>query len=151
MKLLHFLFAGLLIVAPACAAQTTDAAPASPSASELDLALPKSSTYQYHNDPPGTWYGDTRRVPAVATADAQATAREERCKGELHGAVAAGVGHSSRGGNSNWQAFNVNSCKTYYNDDGEAREMGFSISVGQYDGPDGHGGRAVPPMRDPRH
>lgn len=151
MKLLPFLFASLLIAAPACAAQTSDGASTSPSASELDLALPKSSTYQYHNDPPGTWYGDTSRVPAAAAA-AQASAREERCKGELHGTVAAGVGYSSRAGNSNWQAFNVNSCKTYYNDEGEAREIGVSISVGQYDGPDGrYGGRASPPpMRGPR-
>lgn len=149
MKNLSLLLAGLLIVAPACMAQTSDDASAAASASELDLALPKSSTYQHHNDPPGTWYGDTSRVPAAAATAAQAPAREERCKGELHGAVAAGVGYSSRAGNSNWQALNVNSCKTYYNDDGDARELGFSISVGQYDGPDGRG-RTSPPMRGPR-
>lgn len=147
---LSLLFAGLLVAAPACMAQTPGDASAPASASELDLALPKSATYQYHNDPPGTWYGDTSRVPATKT-EPQASAREERCNGEPHGTVAAGVGYSSRGGNSNWQAFNVNSCKTYYNDEGKAREVGVSISVGQYDGPDGYrGGRAMPPMRGPR-
>ena len=150
MKNLPLLFAGLLIAAPACMAQTADGASTAGNASELDLALPKSSTYRYHNDPPGTWYGDTSRVPATKS-DQQASVREERCNGQPHGTVAAGVGYSSRGGNSNWQAFNVNSCKTYYNDEGEAREIGVSISVGQYDGPDGYrGGRAAPPMGGPR-
>lgn len=150
MKNLPLLFAGLLIAAPACMAQTADGASTAGSASELDLALPKSSTYRYHNDPPGTWYGDTSRVPATKS-DQQASVREERCNGQPHGTVAAGVGYSSRGGNSNWQAFNVNSCKTYYNDEGEAREIGVSISVGQYDGPDGYrGGRAAAPMGGPR-
>lgn len=144
MKNLSLLCAGLLIVAPACMAQTADDAQAK--ASELDLTLPESSTYRYGGDPPGTWYGDTSGVPA--TADVRTPAREVQCKGELHGSVAAGVGYSSRGGNSNWQAFNVNSCKTYYNDDGDAREIGISISVGQYDGPGG--GHTVPSMRAPR-
>ena len=149
MKYLPLLFTGLLIAAPACFAQANGDAATSPSASELDLTLPKASTYQYHNDPPGTWYGDTRRMPAMEADDTPIAAREDYCDGKPHGTVAAGVGHSSRGGNSNWQGFNLNGCKTRYNDEGEPRQMGFSISVDRYDGP-GYGGYRAQPMHGPR-
>ena len=150
------LLACLLVAVPALAEDRPAGADAATSAGKLDLSLPRSAA-DYRNDPPGTWYGDTSGVPASAESKerGEATAREEQCQGELHGSVAAGIGHASRGGNSNWQAVNLHGCKTYYNDDGEAREVGVSISVGQYDGPDGRyrGGRrptALPPMGSPR-
>ena len=148
------LLIGALATTPAMAGENVQAnGDARSEAAALDLSLPKSAT-DYAKAPPGTWYGDTSGVPATAGDDAQATPRDERCQGELHGSIAAGMGYSRRGGNSNWQALNLNSCKTYYNDDGDAREVGISISVGQYDGPDGrYGGRAIAPppmMRGPR-
>ena len=147
MKAAPLLIACLLAASPALAADNA----ATPSAEELDLSLPASAG-SHRNDPPGTWYGDTSGVPASAQKRSRALTREEQCQGELHGSVAAGVGYSSRGGNSNWQAMNLHSCKTYYNDEGEAREVGVSISVGQFDGPDRlHDGRRFgPPMGAPR-
>lgn len=147
------LLIGALAMAPAMAGENAQTdGDAKSDAAALDLSLPKSAT-DYAKAPPGAWYGDTSGVPAAAGTDARATARDERCQGELHGSVAAGMGYSRRGGNSNWQALNLNSCKTYYNDDGDAREVGISISVGQYDGPGGrYGERSFPPpmMRGPR-
>lgn len=69
------------------------------------------------------------------SAAAIAAERAEQCQGKLHGAVETGMGYASRGGNSNWQAVNLNSCKTYYDDDGKAHQIGVSISVGRGEGP----------------
>jgi hypothetical protein len=142
MKTASLLLAGLLAAAPALADEKPAGDATAAKAAALDLSLPKSAT-DYRNDPPGTWYGDTSGVPAaVASADKE-QADGERCEGQLHGSVSAGVGYSSRGGNSNWQGANLHSCKTYYDDDGDAHEVGFSIDVGNYDGGDGgrRGGR----------
>lgn len=156
MKTAPLLLACLLVAVPALAEDKPASTDATTSAEKLDLSLPKSAT-DYRNDPPGTWYGDTSGVPASTdpAARGEALTDEAQCQGELHGSVAAGIGYASHGGNSNWQAVNLHSCKTYYNDDGEAREVGVSISVGQYDGPDGRyrGGRrpmAPPPVGGPR-
>ena len=144
MKTVLLSLACLLVAAPALAEGKPDSADAAARASELDLALPKSNGYR--NDPPGTWYGDSGKAPiADATED-----REQQCEGKLHGSVAAGVGYSSRGGNSNWQAVYLRSCKTYYNDEGEPREVGVSISVGQFDGPNGYYRGGPHPMPPPR-
>lgn len=154
MKAVSALFACLLLATPVLA-QDKPAEDATSNADKLDLSVSRPTSV-FRNDPPGTWYGDTSGVPASAnSADrSEASTREDRCQGELHGSVAAGVGYSSHGGNSNWQAANLNSCKTYYNDEGEAREVGVSISVGQFDGPDGRFGgsrqMAPRPMGAPR-
>ncbi|MFT3762138.1 MAG: hypothetical protein QM761_05900 [Pseudoxanthomonas sp.] len=156
MKPKHLLTTCLLIAIPALApAQSTaDTETDTASAEALDLSLPKSSTI-YGNDPPGTWYGDTSGVPA-ATAETprKASACPTAANGEpseITGSVAAGVGYSSRGGNSNYQAARVNYCKEYATDDGDTRAVNVSISVGQFDGPDGRYYRAAPPpMGGPR-
>jgi len=106
-------------------------------ASALDLTLPKQVTDTYKvatpaADPPGTYYGD--HSGPIASSDS--IERIDNCDGELHGSVSVGGGYSNRGGNSNWQGTNLNSCKRYYNDDGEERQIGVSISVGRSDGPD---------------
>lgn len=144
MKAVFLLIACMLTAAPALAEDKPAGMDATPTAEQLDLSLPKS-TNGYRNDPPGAWYGDTSGVPAsAASREDQQVAREDQCEGKLHGSVAAGIGYSSRGGNSNWQAVNMNSCKTYYNDEGEAREVGVSISVGQFDGNGWRGGHSFP-------
>ncbi|MGH8062101.1 MAG: hypothetical protein ACREO7_08820 [Pseudoxanthomonas sp.] len=103
----------------------------------LDLSLPKqvADTYKVTTpaaDPPGTYYGD--HSGPIASSDS--VERVDTCDGELHGSVSMGVGYSKRGGNSNWQGTNLNSCKRYYNDDGKERQIGVSISIGQGSGPD---------------
>jgi hypothetical protein len=155
MKTTALLIACLLATTPALAQDKPASADAATSADKLDLNLPKPAGI-YRNDPPGTWYGDTSGVPASTASTETETAattasREDQCEGQLHGTATVGVGYSSRGGNSNWQALNLRSCKTWYNDDGQAREVGVSISVGKYDGPGGFfGPRSAPPVFNPR-
>ncbi|MFT4257466.1 MAG: hypothetical protein QM599_10975 [Pseudoxanthomonas sp.] len=122
------------------------------SAEALDLSLPKATTI-YGKDPPGTWYGDTSGVPAAASAETarKASACPTAPNGEareITGSVSAGIGYSSHGGNSNYQAARVNYCKEYATDDGDSRAVNVSISVGQFDGPD-HVYRGAP--GGPRH
>ncbi|MFT3756262.1 MAG: hypothetical protein QM769_10025 [Pseudoxanthomonas sp.] len=144
----------LLLVAPALAiAQSTADADTAVSAEALDLSLPKATTI-YGQDPPGTWYGDTSGVPAVAAAETtrKASACPTAPNGEareITGSVSAGIGYSSHGGNSNYQAARVNYCKEYATDDGDSRAVNVSISVGQFDGPD-RVYRGAPPSGGPR-
>lgn len=95
----------------------------------------------YIADPPGTYYGDRsgRAAPSgVLTREAAA------CDGQLHGSVSMGMGYSRRGGNSNWQATQLNTCKRYVTDSGKERQVGLSISVGQGSGPGYWGGYGGP-------
>lgn len=149
------LFAAGSAAAGSALAQASDGNPGTATARSLDLSLPQApvqlrSDPEYSNDPPGTFYGDkSGPKPALArpTAASIAAERAEQCQGKLHGAVETGLGYSSRSGNSNWQAVNLNSCKTYYDDDGKAHQIGVSISVGRGEGsifgpryaPGGHG------------
>lgn len=125
----------------------------------LDLSVPERPVTAvapgYQADPPGKYYGDTSGKPATGKDSTAAIPR--RCPQDddgdgLSGSVAAGVGYSKRGGNSNWQAATVNYCKSYFDDDGDERAVNISISTGNYDGPNGRGmfaPRAMPaaPMR----
>jgi hypothetical protein len=158
MKTTTLLIACLLATAPVLAQDKPADTNAATSANKLDLNLPKSTLYR--NDPPGTWYGDTSGVPASASSTpanganrTTATTRDGQCEGQLHGSVAMGMGFSNRGGNSNWQALNLRSCKTFYNDDGRASQVGISINVGQFNGPNGFGSfgpRSAPMTFDSR-
>lgn len=96
-------------------------------AGALDLSLPRTSAFA--SDPPGTWYGDTGGVPASEAMPG------DGCDGELHGSMTAGIGYSSRGGNSNYQAVNLNTCKRYTSRNGKERQVAVSVSVGQGSGP----------------
>ncbi|MEE7546643.1 hypothetical protein HF319_05995 [Xanthomonas sp. Kuri4-1] len=155
-----FLLLGALLAAGAASAQANDTSTAA-TARELDLSVPQEHI-QYRSDPtyqadaPGTYYGDkSGRSASAAKAAAEAeaaVAQADSCQGEVHGSVSTGIGYSSRGGNSNYQAANLNLCKTYYNDDGKPRQIGVSISVGQGEGPGygrgyyGRGGYGAPPF-----
>lgn len=144
MKRSSLLLACLLFTGPALA-QTGTGSDATKRA--LDLSVPQepikyASDPVYNADPPGAYYGDTSGTSASAqkaqAAQAQAEyaqAQADRCKGEVHGSVSTGIGYSKRGGNSNYQAADLNLCKTYYNDDGKPHQIGISISVGQGEGP----------------
>lgn len=132
-----------LFVAGDALAQAGDASTGPAAARALDLSIPQAplqyrSDPDYSTDPPGTFYGDKRGPRPASTrpsAAAIAAERAEQCQGKLHGAMETGIGYSSRGGNSNWQAANLNSCKTYYDDDGDAHQIGVSISIGRGEGP----------------
>lgn len=126
-----------LAASGAALAQSEDGA-----ARSLDLSVPQAPMQYrndptYNNDPPGTFYGDKSgpvpRAPDGRIADVVDD------KLQVHGAVAAGVGYSSRGGNSNWQAATVNLTKNYTTDEGKTNTFGLNISVGQGEGPGYYG------------
>lgn len=101
----------------------------------LDLSLPSQA---YRNDPPGTWYGDTSGVPA---SESTTVARRSACptapdgsERDVTGSVSAGIGHSSRFGNSNWQAASLNYCKESADEDGNPRSFNLRLDVGTFDG-----------------
>ncbi|MBB3855316.1 hypothetical protein FHY29_000691 [Xanthomonas arboricola] len=131
-----------LFAAGSALAQAGESSAEPGSARSLDLSVPQAplqyrSDPEYSTDPPGTFYGDkSGPKPALTRPSAASLAAEraEQCQGKLHGAVETGMGYSNRGGNSNWQAVNLNSCKTYYDDDGKAHQIGVSISVGRGEG-----------------
>lgn len=105
----------------------------------LDLTVPQAplrfetlgAAEPYRNDPPGTWYGDHGSRPAWTGEPASAGNNDWR----VHGSVEAGIGWSSRGGNSNWQGANVNLDKTYVDDQGDTGHVNIDISVGRGEGP----------------
>ncbi len=129
------LLTAALFVSGAALAQSEGGSDA---ARSLDLSVPKEPIQYrgdpaYANDPPGTFYGDKSgpvpRAPDGRIADVVDD------KLQVHGAVAAGVGYSSRGGNSNWQAATVNLTKNYTTDEGNTNTFGLNISVGKSEGP----------------
>ena len=126
-----------LLASGAALAQTDSTAP---NARNLDLSVPQAplqyrSDPVYANDPPGTFYGDkTGPAPAARYPDGR-IADVVDDKLQVHGAVAAGVGYSSHGGNSNWQAATINLSKNYTTDEGKTGNVGLNITVGQGEGP----------------
>ncbi|AOD14048.1 hypothetical protein VB151_02920 [Xanthomonas fragariae] len=136
------IFLVTLFAAGSALAQAGDRSAEPVTPRSLDLSVPQApvqyrSDPEYSTDPPGTFYGDkSGPKPALARPSAASIAAEraEQCQGKLHGAVETGMGYSNRLGNSNWQAVNLNSCKTYYSDDGKAHQIGVSISVGRGEG-----------------
>ncbi|HHW4678241.1 MAG TPA: hypothetical protein ACQGQH_01925 [Xylella sp.] len=110
-------------------------------ASTLNLKLPQTPI-QYRTDPssnpnaPGTYYGDTSGISVATTDKSNSTfINQHACKSQLSGAVNTGVDYSNHGGTSNWQAINLNTCKTYYSDEGTPRQIGLSITLGQHQDP----------------
>ena len=71
----------------------------------------------------------------------------------MTGSVTTGIGYSSRGGNSNFNAANLNFCKGFADDDGDVHTLNVNIDVQKYDGPGYIGGYGrdgawdVPPPR----
>ncbi|PNS08319.1 hypothetical protein [Solilutibacter silvestris] len=116
----------------------------SASAKALDLSLPNQPTYSYApTDPRGDASGvpETRStMPAGSypydpakrfAAPTNTLERVDTCDGKPHGSATVGVGYSNRFGNSNFQAAQLNTCKRYYNNEGNAHDVGVSISIGQ--------------------
>ncbi len=121
--------------------QATDSA----AAKALDLQVPTQPAYSYGTTPPpadsrfSAPYDPARRFATAADAP---TERTDRCDGKPHGSATVGVGYSSRVGNSNFQAAQLNTCKRYYDDDGNAHQVGVSIGVSQGSFGSGRRGRA---------
>ncbi|MBS0215562.1 MAG: hypothetical protein JSR63_10645 [Proteobacteria bacterium] len=109
----------------------------SASARALDLSVPAQTSYSYAPTdprgsamPPGSYpYDPAKRFAAPYAASDVRPA--DTCDGKPHGSATVGVGYSSRLGNSNFQAAQLNTCKRYYDDNGNAHEVGVSIGIGQ--------------------
>lgn len=126
MKRAAFLVLGLIV---------SGAAVAQDSAAALDLAVPQAPLRYggeaYRNDPPGTYYGDTSGVPASEQAGGEVPDGQWH----VHGSVSAGLGWSSHGGNSNWQAAEVNMARTSVDEDGDTSHINLNLWMGQGEGP----------------
>lgn len=122
----------MIVASPAFAAGAGQSDSAS--ARALDLSVPNPPAYSYSATPApadsrfSAPYDPARRFAAnpPATVD-----RADGCDGKPHGSATVGVGYSSRLGNSNFQAAQLNTCKRYYDDDGNAYQVGVSIGIGQ--------------------
>ncbi|MBS0200568.1 MAG: hypothetical protein JSR70_08965 [Proteobacteria bacterium] len=134
MKQILVLAVSMIAAAPVLAAGNGQSD--STTAKALDLSVPAQTNYSYApTDPRGT-YDPAKRfaTPYVAT-QAQPV---DTCDGKPHGSATVGVGYSSRMGNSNFQAAQLNTCKRYYDDNGNAHEVGVSIGIGQSNVGPGH-------------
>ncbi len=140
MKHVLVLMLSMIAIAPVLAAGSEQSDSAT--AKALDLSVPAQTSYSYApTDPRGTYDPAKRFATPYAAAQTQPV---DTCDGKPHGSATVGVGYSSRWGNSNFQAAQLNTCKRYYNDNGEAREVGMSISIGQSNVGPGHAQRGWP-------
>jgi hypothetical protein len=122
------------------------AASASGRAQALDLELPKPAMFS------GAAAVETPPVGAGADYDRVLREREQARRGEsgdmsncpqaadgsergITGSFTTGIGHSSRGGNSHWNAADINLCREYVSRAGNVNTLNMRIHVGQYDGP----------------
>ena len=139
----HVLLLVLSMIAAAPALATGSGQSDSASAKALDLNVPAQTAYSYApTDPRGSSMppGSAPYDPAKRFATTQ-TQPADTCDGKPHGSATVGVGYSSHTGNSNFQAARVNTCKRYYDDDGNAHQVGVSIGIGQSNGGIGRGRR----------
>ena len=138
------LIVSMMAVAPAFAAGQSGGA----AAKALDLQVPTQPAYSYGTTPPpadsrfSAPYDPARRFAAAADTTTDPTNRTDRCDGKPHGSATVGVGYSTHMGNSNFQAAQVNTCKRYYDDDGNAHHVGVSIGVSQGSFGSGRRGRS---------
>ena len=116
-------------------------------ATALDLDLPRQPLFtgappsSYQGDPPGTYYGDTSGDPApVPRYEPACPTAPDGSERSMTGSFTTGIGYSSRGGNSNFNAANLNFCKGFVGDDGDTRLLNLNINVERYDGPGYFGG-----------
>ncbi|GGK06928.1 hypothetical protein GCM10011394_15130 [Luteimonas terricola] len=127
-----------LLLSPAIASASGDA-------TALDLDLPRSPLFTSAApfDAPGVPDTDYERVLRerelarrgdVAAASSCPPAADGSERG-VTGSFTTGIGHSSRGGNSHWNAADINLCKEYVSNAGNVNTMNMRIHVGQYDGP----------------
>jgi|APMI01.1.fsa_nt_gi hypothetical protein len=135
----------LLAIAPAFAAESGQSDVSSAKTLNLNAPAQSSNTYPPiaagdSNMPPGSYPYDpaTRFAAPYAAAQAQPA---DTCDSKPHGSVTAGIGYSSRMGNSNFQAAQFNTCKRYYDDNGNAHQIGISIGIGQSNVGPGRRGR----------
>jgi hypothetical protein len=136
-------------------------ASASDGSAGLDLGLPQARLFTAEaalDTPPGVPDNDYDRVlrerdqaqHAVAGDTSSCPQAADGSERAITGSFTTGIGHSSRGGNSHWNAAEINLCKEYVSRAGNVNTLNMSIHVGQYDGPGYfHGPGYGPGLRGP--
>lgn len=112
----------------------------------LDLNLPEQPMFTaaspHQDDPPGTYYGDTATNPAsVARPEQGCPIAADGSDRSVTGSVTSGVGYSSHGGSSTFNAANLNFCKGFADDQGNVRTLNVNVDLQEYDGPGNDRGR----------
>ena len=136
MKIAQLLLLACLSSAPALADESGTAG----DSTALDLSLPATRLAAVHVTP-GARYEDFPRQEVASAPDASlcpvSPSGESR---EVTGSVTTGMGYSSRGDNSTFNATTINWCKESVDEDGDASVINVNISLDQYDGSDTYGG-----------
>jgi len=135
----------LCLLAPGVAlAQSAAGATGPQSATDLNLALPQAPM-QYlgdaslRGDPPGTFYGDKsgRRLSDRGAANGIAEVTDDKLR--VNGSLTTGIGYSKEGGNSHYNAAEINLNKNYTTDEGKTHNMNLNIRVSEGKGPGFYG------------
>lgn len=107
---------------------------------QVDLSLPSQPMFSgagAFGD--GEYTGPRRAAPAASGAPGRAIVRggcptsPDGSEATVTGSVSTGIGYSSRGGNSNWNAAEINLCREDAGGSGNVANL--NIRVGRYDGP----------------
>ena len=135
----------LCLLAPGVAlAQSAAGATGPQSATDRNLALPQAPM-QYlgdaslRGDPPGTFYGDKsgRRLSDRGAANGIAEVTDDKLR--VNGSLTTGIGYSKEGGNSHYNAAEINLNKNYTTDEGKTHNMNLNIRVSEGKGPGFYG------------
>ena len=113
-----------------------------------DLSLPSQPMFTgAHAFGDGEYTGPRTGTPEYRRAHGDALARHGGCptapdgsQRAMTGSVTTGIGYSSRGGNSHWNAADIHFCKERVSDAGNLNTVQLNLRVGQFDGPGYPGG-----------
>lgn len=155
MRLSHWLWPGLLLVPLSAAAdgREVDLRPPAPALFTGEAAFGDG---EYTG--PRTGPSDVRAPRATARIRGGCPVAPDGSERSVTGSVTTGIGHSSRGGTSHWNAADINLCRERVNADGDISTTNLQLRVGRYDGPGypggmyhggfGHGGYGIGPGWD---
>ncbi len=121
-------------------AQSAAGATGPQSSSGLNLAVPQKPL-SYLNDPtlqqdaPGTYYGDKSGPRPRSRGDDGPGTYITDDKLNVSGSISTGIGYSSNGGNSHYNAATLNLNKNYTTDEGKTHGVNVNIHVSEGKGP----------------
>jgi len=108
----------------------------------VDLSLPSQPMFTGEAAFGGEYTGPRTATPEYRAGRGDDLVRRGGCptgpdgsERTVTGSVTTGVGYSSRGGNSNWNAADIHLCKETVSDAGNLNTMQLNLRVGRYDGP----------------
>lgn len=134
----------LCLLAPGVVLAQSAAGATGPQSADLNLAVPQAPM-QYlgdgslRGDPPGTFYGDKsgRKLSDPGAGNGIANVTDDKLR--VNGSVTTGIGYSKEGGNSHYNAAELNLNKNYTTDEGKTHNMNLNIRVSEGKGPGFYG------------